>query len=521
MSKFGLSCRSFHNHCALWSVVSGMAFLLVGCQQGRNEAEVGTETEGKITGASATEPVSDTTTSGGNNAETGILDLPNDSGEPPVCLDGTCNLIDLLFVIDNSQTMGDEQINLAANLPRLVDKLQSLKDMDGNPIKPNVNIMVTTTDMGHPLCTAHEKPDYDPQQGAPVYTGCNSRIERFTGLAIEEPIMVPEACTASCPVDIAPGGPFIHFEADKTNVPNDDVAAALSCIGPQGIDGCGYEAPLESMLQALNPDACWNNPDQEHCANDPEWSGVKAGFLRDDAVLGVVIISDEADCSVVPPSGFSYFTDDEQYWNVNPEVLIPQATSAICWKAGVECEDTNDDGIYESCLTSTNEDVLHPVDRYKTYLKWLREAKDKEVMMLGILGVPPVTMHNEEIPFEPTEGGVDALVYRDWVDAEYNGVEGEGDILPTEWAEGIRAENKQFEFGNIGPGCTGQVMSGEFTGQAIPPVRVREVCEDLNFTDENGKEQVRCCIESICDEDFSAAIDCLAGIIQSAIAPTG
>jgi hypothetical protein len=74
---------------------------------------------------------------------------------------------------------------------------------------------------------------------------------------------------------------------------------------------------------------------------------------------------------------------------------------------------------------------------------------------------------------------------------------------------------KEFQFG-IGPGCTGENGMGGFTGQAIPPVRVKEVCEALNEDD-----KIRCCIESVCDTDFSGAIGCLAGIIQTVFVPIG
>jgi hypothetical protein len=444
-----------------------------------------------------------------------------DTGGVPNCItDAGCDQIDLLFVIDNSGTMGEEQLNLAANFPLLVERLQNLTDSEGNAVNPNVNIMVTTTDFGHPLCTTFQKPDYTPRRGAPVYEGCNTRINRFTGLAPEgeEPLVIEEACTANCPVDIAPGDPFIHFDVADSNVPNDDVAAALSCIGPQGIDGCGYEAPLETMLQALNDGSCWNNPDQEHCQTDPEWMGVDEGFLREDAVLAIAIVTDEVDCSVAAPDGYSYFTNpmETTYWNVNPELEIPQATSAICWNAGVTCEDGNADGVYESC-TSSDSPALHSVERYKSYLNYLVEERGKEVVMLGILGVPPVTAHNENPPYEPTAGGVVDLVYRDWIDGQYPA----GDILPDEWAAGVTADTKRFEFGTVGPGCTGQDDLGGFTGQAIPPVRVREVCESLNRTDEDGNTVTRCCIESICDDDFSPAINCLTGIIQESLQPAG
>ena len=483
-------------------------------------------------------PEDDTTTTGMETTGTGTtasnddeldedtatekLDIGSPTGDNPLCqTDGSCDLIDLVFIIDNSGTMGEEQLNLARNFQFLVDELQTLTDPDGDPVNPNVNIMVTTTDFGHPLCTAFQKPDYVPRQGGPVYQGCNSRIQRFTGLDPMDPVVIEEACTENCPADVAPGDHFINFSSFGSNVPEDDVGAALSCIGPQGIDGCGFEAQLETMLQAINEGACWNNPDQPKCDKDPEWADVTRGFLRRDATLAIALVTDEIDCSVAAPAGYSFFTDINNpiYWNVNPELEVPQATSAICFNSGVTCADDNGDGIYEGC-DPTESEVLHPIDRYVSYLDYLTEGQDKEVVMLGILGVPEVVAHNPDPPFQPIAGGAVDLLYRDWIDFPYPA----GDILPDEWdaEEPVRAANKIFEFGNLGPGCTGTDEMGNFTGQALPPVRERAVCESLNFIDEEtGEEQIRCCIESICDTDFSPAIRCLTGVISDAIVDQG
>jgi hypothetical protein len=232
-------------------------------------------------------------------------------------------------------------------------------------------------------------------------------------------------------------------------------------------------------------------------------------------------VTDEIDCSVAAPGGYSFFTDVENttYWNINPELMIPQATSAICFNSGVSCADDNGDGIYEGC-TSTDSEVLHPIDRYISYFDYLTGNQGKNVVMLGILGVPEVVAHNPEPPYQPIAGGAVDLLYRNWIDFPYPN----GDILPPEWDADppVRAVNKIFEFGELGPGCTGQDDLGNFTGQALPPVRVRQVCESLNFVDEeSGEEVVRCCIESICDTDFSPAIRCLTGVISEAIVDQG
>lgn len=444
----------------------------------------------------------------------GCLDLEEDTGNVPTCAAGdtTCKQIDLLFVIDNSGTMGEEQVNLSANLPLLIEKLQNLKDSNDNLLNPDVNIMVTTSDLGHPQCTPFQPDGYTPAKGAPVATPCIDRIDDFTGLGSDPPSF-PEACTTGCPVPVKPmPEPYIHFDENITNVPGGNITGALSCLGPQGINGCGYEAQLEAMLQALNPKSPWNCDDPDDPVACPA-GGITKPFLRPGATLAVVMITDEADCSVRAPEGYAYFTNEafNTYWEINPETgTKTQATSAVCWNAGVNCGAPDPDGVYADC-SSIDTGVLHPLSRYIGYLKnELGTKQNKDVIMLGILGVPEVTEHNMDPPFQPTAGGVFDLEYRRWRDGAYP----TGDILPGD--EGT-ADTKEFEFG-IGPGCTGDDGMGGFTGQAVPPVRIKEVCESL---DDPAEDKIRCCIESVCDDDFSAAINCLTGIIQESIAPIG
>jgi hypothetical protein len=424
---------------------------------------------------------------------------------------GCTDQIDLLFVIDNSGTMAAEQLNLALNFPRLVDRLENLQDSAGNMISPDVQIMVTTTDFGNPLCTPFQPAGYEPAKGAPTVSGCNARIDDFTGLG-SSPDVVPEACTTVCPTDIVPSDPFISFNPTGTNVPavpevdiNGDlmpdsaVAQALACIGPQGINGCGYEAPLETMLQALNPGSDWNTGERP--------------FLRDGALLAIAIVTDEVECSVKDYS----IMEDEAYQETNPDNGNKQASSAICWNAGVSCNGPDASGTYSDC-TSLDDGKLQPIGRYTQYLvDDLRENQNKEVLMLGILGVPLVTDYADVAPFNPIAGGELSLVYRDWIDGTYPA----GDILPLEAADGVTAADKQFDFG-IGPGCTGVPdINGISTGQGTPNTRVMEVCHALDYVDGSGKENIRCCITSICDSDFSPAIDCLTGIIGDSITQPG
>jgi len=452
---------------------------------------------------------------GGCPPITGCLDLPDESDNLIGCdSKGNCNLIDLLFVIDNSGTMGEEQLNLARNFPLLVNKLETLEEAGGGTLGANVNIMVTTTDFGNPLCKPFAK--HPPEMGAPVASSCTKRLDRFTGLEQLNPPVYTEACTDVCTAPgIAPtnGDLIIHFSDEGHNlppvadvdingdgIPDSPVAQALACIGPQGIDGCGYEAPLESMMQALNPLASWNCGSPGDLAKCPN-GGVARPFMREGAVLAIALVSDEADCSV---SDYSIMTNPSYFAELDGQKL---PSSSICWKAGVTCNGPDANGVYINCRADDKQGELHPLSRYVNFLtKYVRDDLGKEVVMLGILGVPPVTAHNPKSPHEPIEGGVHDLVYRKWR---------ESDILPEDAAKGIDADYQQWSFG-MGPGCTGVDGQGNVTGQAIPPVRMKELCESLNYDN-----KIRCCIESVCDEDFSAALGCLTDVLQDVFVPIG
>ncbi len=437
---------------------------------------------------------------GGGADSTGGVSCDPDSG---------CgNRVDLLFVIDNSGSMAQEQLNLALNFPEFVTGLQELLDVDGNPLQADVNIMVTTTDVGNPLCTPFYKPGRSAEQGAPIATACTERIDRFTGIG-PTPDVEEDACTSACPNPIAPGDEFINFSFAGSNVPVADpvdidgdgqpdgnIAQALACIGPQGIDGCGYESQLEAMRRAIDPDAAWN--------------GGESPFLRTGGLLAVAFITDEVDCSLADESVMT----DEAYIEVHPETGMALQSSAICWNAGVSCDGPDNNGVYSNCASSGS--GLVEVDEYVDLLK----GQGRPVVMLGIIGVPVVTARNPDPPYQPTAGGVDDLIYREWQDPEYP----MGDVLPDEWADGVTAAHKKWEFG-IGPGCTGEDGTGGFTGQATPPTRIIEVCQALDVADDPAtmadEARIRCCIESICDTSFAAALQCLTGLVSQNSDPVG
>ena len=229
--------------------------------------------------------------------------------------------VDILFVIDNSGSMGEEQGNLATSAVQLVTALGGA-NLD-------LHIGVTTTDNGNPWCDGTT-----PEAGDLRMSSCRSRQAEFVfqGAVMMDAISI--ACLDICETDslevlptpgingsVAPR-PWLELTDGNVNVANADFGEALRCMLPQGINGCGFEQPLESMYKAV----LRSQNDQENAF----------GFFRAGALPVVIIVSDEADCSnnndqqtIFLPEG------DRTFWSL-PDEGAP--TSAVCWNAGVQCE---------------------------------------------------------------------------------------------------------------------------------------------------------------------------------------
>ena len=95
-----------------------------------------------------------------------------------------------------------------------------------------------------------------------------------------------------------------------------DIRDAFKCIALLGEDGCGFEAQFKSVMTALYYAATQpDNPDT-------------GGFLRDDAVLAIVMVTNEDDCSVA--DGSLLFT---------PAVNSPKDASGLGASANYRCNE--------------------------------------------------------------------------------------------------------------------------------------------------------------------------------------
>ncbi len=262
--------------------------------------------------------------------------------------------IDLLFVVDDSPSMLDKQKNLVANFPAFVNVLGSLPGG-----LPNLHLGVITSDMGVTTSTG--------QMGSPVVSctgsgkGGNLRI-------------------GTAPVD----GAYLVDVADgagrDTNYTG-TLADAFTAMASVGANGCGFEQTLGAMRAALD-----NNP-------------ANAGFLRPDALLGVVFVTDEDDCTISDPTIFG------------PESLaLGPRQSFRCTRFGVTCaqggatsDAMNEVGAKSQCSDNTASTLIDPVMPYREFLLGVKGGDASQVIVAGIMGdSEPVAVELRTIPGSPT-----------------------------------------------------------------------------------------------------------------------
>jgi hypothetical protein len=117
-------------------------------------------------------------------------------------------------------------------------------------------------------------------RGAPSIDTCADSIDGDDGVLISSPRTAEFAgCAESYP-------PFLSYDptssADAVFRTPEDLDAAFGCLAMLGTRGCGYEQQLDAMARAL----------------DFHDDGANGGFLREDSLLAVVMLTDEEDCSV-------------------------------------------------------------------------------------------------------------------------------------------------------------------------------------------------------------------------------
>jgi hypothetical protein len=304
--------------------------------------------------------------------------------------------VDLLFMIDNSGSMAEEQKKLTAALPGIVRAL-TMGNRDGQPrpagTKPefppvnSLHLGVVSSDMGINGAPSQnscgdrsfvptERDTRMSQERINKPVGDDGILQTSTGVAVsglwtrptsETPgleIVAPDPACSD--VTFSPSARFVEFKAGGDA---NEAAHRFGCIAKLGRNGCGLEQQLEAALKALTP------PDSaiKFTALSPNGhgnaqrkgvaSGFNQNFLRDDAILAIVLISDEEDCSIPDQS----------------RAIFDATTMVVSGGLNVRC------GLRD------NQNLLHATARYVDGLKALKPAAYQDrVLFAAVVGIPLV-----------------------------------------------------------------------------------------------------------------------------------
>jgi hypothetical protein len=175
-----------------------------------------------------------------------------DAADPPP-QPRQCTKMDIVFVVDDSGSMAEEQTNLGTNFPMFANLLNSYTISTGEML--DYRAAVTTTGV-----TASGVQTLPPPFNMSVpfnQTGQDGRFRQVSGMT----------------------RPWL-----ERNDPN--MATTFASAANVGTSGPGLEMQLRAMELAIQP------------ATNP-------GFIRPDALLGIVILTDEDDCSFRQSSGIT------------------------------------------------------------------------------------------------------------------------------------------------------------------------------------------------------------------------
>jgi hypothetical protein len=276
------------------------------------------------------------------------LACPDGDADPAECTEPPCDDVvavvpttlnrdlDILFMIDNSGSMAEEQVSLGNNFHRMITVLETV---EGG--LPNVHIGIVSSDVGagpFNITSCSGNGDNGILQNAPRYAGC-----------------------------APPAGQFISDIAnpDGSRLTNytDPLVETFGCIARLGIDGCGFEQPLEAVRRALNGSNAQN-----------------AGFLRQDALLAVILLTDEDDCS----------TENTQMFDTSQTMIddpLGPLSSFRCFEFGVTCDpdEPRAAGLKASCQSREDSAYMYPVQEYVDFLRGLK-SDPRKVIVAGVMG---------------------------------------------------------------------------------------------------------------------------------------
>ena len=367
--------------------------------------------------------------------------------------------LDVLFIIDDSPSMLEEQSKLALQVPRLVNLLITGGiDFDDStpvgefPAVESLHVGIVTPDLGHSTEPPHGFTagiDFEPSRACTELSNGNGRagFMQVMGFidADDDPATPREECTAQTPPEDT-----YYLNFPESGFTREDFVNDVECVTGQ-TDGCGFEQQLESIL-----------------AQDR--NSANSGFSRQDALLAVILITDEDDCSTTDPRVFDteprpsnpfqgpFNSADEVQFNLR------------CWE---------------------HSEALQSIERYVEGIAALKDDPS-QIVFAAITGIPEAE-ELDSANFPSAELRYEAIL-------AHPGMEETPDPDP-----GVADTRDQ----PLRPACT----ATDGSGSAVPGVRIVETAKGLA----EGDTGVGTVVESICAEDYAPALNAIVDRIAAAL----
>ena len=181
-------------------------------------------------------------------------------------------------------------------------------------------------------------------------------------------------CTTS---GLEPGATFISDVDGVKNYAGYDITTVFTCIAAAGNNGCGFEQPLASVARALGADG-------------RPMPAENQGFLRQDALLLIVLLTDEDDCSV-PPGSALFDTISNQ--NLASQLGPP--SNFRCNEFGHLCNgvkpprlaptgSVNDRVTLDGCVSAESAGKLTPLAMLRAQIRSLKPFPDEQILVAAI-----------------------------------------------------------------------------------------------------------------------------------------
>ncbi len=285
------------------------------------------------------------------------------------------NEIDMLFVIDNSVSMGDKQEILKVAVPKMVERLVAPNCVDGDG-----NVLGRSQLQGPdqpPVCASGSLEFFPVSDihlgvvssslGGHGSTQCRGGLDETTGLVWYQddkgrliPTVRPDASLAS-----EGNLGFLAWQGGTEADAEALIGNFRLHVEATGELGCGFEAPLEAwyrfLVDPLPPsNIVVNEANQADIARndagepvvDTQVLAQRAAFLRPEGLVAIVVLTDENDCSIM--DGGAYYANSEFGYLLASRSLPGKTAPYHLPVATAVCEQNPNDECCLSCLQRLN-----------------------------------------------------------------------------------------------------------------------------------------------------------------------